>query len=189
VSSLPPWLRPRRELLIEPNKYHGMKVERYACSLGRVEIGTTDPTLTQVLPCTFRPDRVTANAHIEIVIPWWIRLFMWVVVPWIVRRYDWDEEEHVFAFRLLRPFGRLYDDLVMRKQREALSSCSMVSLSVDNVNGIVGEIPLSEFYYGAAPRLALPTVDPGQKIVAKFRGVARCTFTVVVLGFAADKDL
>jgi hypothetical protein len=159
------------------------KIERYTCFLGTVEIGATNPILAQTIPIRFRPDQISIRALIDIVAPWWMRYFLWLAIPGIVRKWDDDSEKLTFAFRFVYPLRRAMNRYITRKQVEALAGCNLVSLSIESIEGIVGGIPLADLYYGLAPRLNLPQINSGGKIVAKFEGVSKCRFCVSVQGW------
>ena len=64
-----------------------------------------------------------------------------------------------------------------------LASCQMVSLMTDDIEALAMPVPLHEFHIGVMPRIDLPTIPPGKKVICKFKGTAECDITVTVFGF------
>jgi hypothetical protein len=182
-----------RQFLLEPNSIASIKIERYMMRLGTIKTGEVDPVLEQTAEMVFRPDRIAATAHIDVKIPWWIRAFLWVAFPWLVKVEDYsldfdsmDEDDDGMRWRLrwFHPFQTFKSRRIQREQQRMLASCMLVSVMTDDIEALAMPVFLHDFYVGNMPRLDLPTINPGRKIECKFRGVAACDITVMIMGFS-----
>jgi hypothetical protein len=175
---------------LDPNHGASVKIERYMSIVGRIIKGDGPEIQLEWGPSiVLRPDRLKVRADIKVHIPWYVRWFTWLPVPRIRKIWVNDNDDYAWTVIIVHPFQNIRTRIHTKRQHEALASCQLVSIRVGNTECIIGSgIPLMAFYYDQAPRLDLPTIEPGQKVFFQLTGIATCDFTLVVYGYSASSE-